>query len=154
MLVLFCMRGCGCIARPVFPAPSDCRERDADSKPRAKTCGEIAKLCLYVAGCLKFESVRPSLRGAQATKQSIPRHFGMVRQHHTSGGSVTSKRKKYPDRCDTEGHKPGKRKPDKHVVSGHGRVLPDDVGLAAKCGTRRRGMPTEHARPGLVIPRQ
>src|SRR6266850_858565 len=23
MLVLFCMRGCGCIERPAFPAPSD-----------------------------------------------------------------------------------------------------------------------------------
>src|SRR6266576_421975 len=38
---------CGCIRHPAFPAPSDCRERDADSKPRAKTCGEIAKPCLY-----------------------------------------------------------------------------------------------------------
>src|SRR5258705_12648018 len=33
---LFCVRGCGRIARPAFPAPSDFRERDADSKPRAK----------------------------------------------------------------------------------------------------------------------
>ncbi len=58
---LFCMRGCGCIARPAFPAPSDFRERDADSKPRAKTCGEIAKPCLYAAGCLKREAAAPKL---------------------------------------------------------------------------------------------
>src|SRR6266403_5098077 len=68
MLVLFCMRGRGRIARPAFPAPSDGRERDVTSKTRAKTCGEIAKPCLYAAGCLKSEAVapkpRPSLRGA------------------------------------------------------------------------------------------
>ena len=83
---LFCMRGRGRIARPAFPAPSDGRERDVTSKTRAKTCGEIARPCPYAAGCLKFEYVRPSLRGAQATKQSIPRHSRMVRQHHTSDG--------------------------------------------------------------------
>src|SRR6266576_5795767 len=68
MLVLFCMRGRGRIARPAFPAPSDGRERDVTSNTRAKTCGEIAKPCLYAAGCLKSEAVapkpRPSLRGA------------------------------------------------------------------------------------------
>src|SRR6266576_5222378 len=79
---------CGRIARPAFPAPSDGRERDGTSKTRAKTCAEIAKPCLYAAGCLKFESVRPSLRGAQATKQSIPRHSRMVRQHHTSDAQL------------------------------------------------------------------
>src|SRR5712672_3509432 len=41
--VLFCMRGCGCIERPAFPAPSDIRRRDAQGKTRAKTRGEIAK---------------------------------------------------------------------------------------------------------------
>src|SRR6202051_1881286 len=36
MLVLFCMRGCGRIERPAFPAPSDFRRRDVFGKPRAK----------------------------------------------------------------------------------------------------------------------
>src|SRR5258707_15544241 len=35
-----------------------------------KSRSEIANLCLYTAGCLKCEAVRPSLRGAEATKQS------------------------------------------------------------------------------------
>src|SRR5260370_42585173 len=30
------MRGCGCIERPAFPAPSDIRGRDVLGKPRAK----------------------------------------------------------------------------------------------------------------------
>jgi hypothetical protein len=47
--------------------------------------------------------------------------------------------KKHPDRRTAEGDKPSKRKPEKHVVSGHGRVLPNDVGLAATCCCRRRG---------------
>src|SRR6266478_4244102 len=61
---------CGCIGRPAFPAPSDLRRREVDWQTSRETCGEIAKLCLYTAGCLKCEAVRPSLRGAQATKQS------------------------------------------------------------------------------------
>jgi len=32
MLVLFCMRGCGRIARPAFPAPSDLRGQDVKAK--------------------------------------------------------------------------------------------------------------------------
>jgi len=43
---LFCTRGCGRIARPAFPAPSFSKGRDVDGKTRAKTRGEIAKLCL------------------------------------------------------------------------------------------------------------
>src|SRR5258706_4891619 len=66
MLVRFfsCVRGCGCIERPAFPAPSDIRRRDAQGKTRAKMRGEIAKPCLATRGCLKFESVR--IRGANA----------------------------------------------------------------------------------------
>jgi hypothetical protein len=47
MLILFCMRGCGRIERPAFPAPSNVRGRDNQSKTRAKTRGEIAKLLLF-----------------------------------------------------------------------------------------------------------
>src|SRR5882724_2672387 len=36
MLILFCMRGCGRIKRPAFPAPSDVRERDVPAKTRAR----------------------------------------------------------------------------------------------------------------------
>src|SRR5207244_5848208 len=45
VLVLFRTRGCGRIARPAFPAPSDFRERDVQDKTRAQSRGEIAKLC-------------------------------------------------------------------------------------------------------------
>src|SRR6266850_8364448 len=41
-----------------------------------------------------------------------------------------SKRKKDPERGTVGSEHPSKRKPDKHVVSGHSPVLPDDVGLA------------------------
>ena len=33
--LFFCTRGCGCIARPAFPAPSDIRGRNVFGKPRA-----------------------------------------------------------------------------------------------------------------------
>src|ERR1700716_3220580 len=42
---LLCTRGCGRIRRPAFPAPSDFRGQDVPAKTRAKTRGEIAKLC-------------------------------------------------------------------------------------------------------------
>jgi hypothetical protein len=47
MLVRFfcCVRGCGRIERPAFPAPSDFRRRLLGTK-LARTRGEIAKLCL------------------------------------------------------------------------------------------------------------
>src|SRR6266478_5190095 len=35
-LFFYHTRGCGCIARPAFPAPSDIRGRDVLGKPRAK----------------------------------------------------------------------------------------------------------------------
>jgi len=50
-------------------------------------------------------------------------------------GRWPSARKKYPDRSATEGHKPGKRKPDKHVVSVHDRVLRNDIGSTANSVT-------------------
>jgi hypothetical protein len=50
-------------------------------------------------------------------------------------GRWPSKRKKYPDRSATEGHKPGKRKPDKHVVSVHDRVLRNDIDSTANSVT-------------------
>jgi hypothetical protein len=41
--ILFRTRGCGCIERPAFPAPSDFREPDFKATSRG-ICGEIAKL--------------------------------------------------------------------------------------------------------------
>src|SRR5258705_6120466 len=58
MLILFCMRGCGCIGHPAFPAPSEFQKAGRSWQTSRETCGEIAKLCLT------------SLRGAPATKQS------------------------------------------------------------------------------------
>src|SRR5260370_1221133 len=46
MLVLFCMRGCGRIERPAFPAPSDLQKAGRSWQTSRETCGEIAKLCL------------------------------------------------------------------------------------------------------------
>jgi hypothetical protein len=54
MLILFCMRGCGRIVRPAFPAPSEFQRAEISGKTRAKTRGEIAKLCLR--GLLLFEN--------------------------------------------------------------------------------------------------
>src|ERR1019366_9481273 len=54
-----CTRGCGRIGRPAFPAPSDWRGRNEQAKTRAK---RAARSRTYIS---------TSLRGAQATKQSI-----------------------------------------------------------------------------------
>src|SRR3981081_4010503 len=56
---LLCTRGCGRIRRPAFPAPSDFQLGRTQSRTRAKTRGEIAKLCL------------PGLARGTGTKQSI-----------------------------------------------------------------------------------
>jgi hypothetical protein len=48
MFILFYMRGCGCIERPAFPAPSTFEGKDFPGKPRAKMRGENAKLCLLL----------------------------------------------------------------------------------------------------------
>src|SRR6478672_10076466 len=61
MLVCFfhCTRGCGRIERPAFPAPSEFQgDRNSKQTSRA-TRGEIAKPCLYAAGGLKCEPLRP-----------------------------------------------------------------------------------------------
>jgi hypothetical protein len=56
MLILFCMRGCGRIVRPAFPAPSDFRGQDV-SQQNSRACGEIAELWLQECCCLKCEAV-------------------------------------------------------------------------------------------------
>jgi hypothetical protein len=43
----FCTQGCGRIARPAFPAPSDFSGPDVDGKTSRNSCGEIAKLWLF-----------------------------------------------------------------------------------------------------------
>jgi hypothetical protein len=48
MLILFCMRGCGRIARPAFPAPSDEEGGRLEQNSRGLR-GEIAQLRLYIA---------------------------------------------------------------------------------------------------------
>jgi len=45
--------------------------------------------------------------------------------------SSVPKRKEHPERRTVGSEQSGKRKPNKHVVSGHSEVLSDDVGLAA-----------------------
>ena len=58
VLILFCMRGCGCFGRPAFPAPSDIRRERHSRQNSRELRGEIAKLCLHTAGCLKGENSR------------------------------------------------------------------------------------------------
>src|SRR5258706_9794058 len=48
MLILFCMRGCGCIERPAFPAPSEFQKAGRSWQTSRGSRGEIAKLCLLV----------------------------------------------------------------------------------------------------------
>ena len=46
MLILFCMRGCGCIERPAFPAPFDCRgpneRQHLAQKSMRRECGNMS----------------------------------------------------------------------------------------------------------------
>src|SRR6266702_8650336 len=46
--------------RPAFPAPSVSGGRDVSRQNSRERRGEIAGPCLYTAGCLKCEAVRPS----------------------------------------------------------------------------------------------
>jgi hypothetical protein len=63
MLFYFCMRGCGCIARPVFPAPSGFRER--------KLIAKLGRIAPRECG-LTFLNV---IARSEATKQSSLLHF-------------------------------------------------------------------------------
>ena len=69
---LFCLRGCGCVERPAFPAPSDvsdalhhCKTR-ADHAARSRRCVFVsAKMDTHVPKIMAASS-----RGANTTKQS------------------------------------------------------------------------------------
>src|SRR5258705_6687960 len=67
MLILFCMRGCGCIERPAFPAPSEFQKAGRSWQTSRETRGEIARPCLNAAGCLKIESV--AMHGARTRRE-------------------------------------------------------------------------------------
>ena len=56
MLILFCMRGCGRIKRPAFPAPSDIRRRDVQGKTRADARRDREAVPMGMR-CLKTESI-------------------------------------------------------------------------------------------------
>jgi hypothetical protein len=53
MLILFCMRGCGRIARPAFPAPSDFHRAGRFLQNSRDMRGEIADPHLDVIACDK-----------------------------------------------------------------------------------------------------
>src|SRR5207247_299951 len=55
VLFLFCMRGCGRIGRPAFPAPSDLRGREIQANLARKPRRDREAVSM-LAGCLKFES--------------------------------------------------------------------------------------------------
>src|SRR5258707_2008398 len=46
MLILFCMRGCGRIERPAFPAPSDLRRREIQAKLARKAAARSRSCAL------------------------------------------------------------------------------------------------------------
>src|SRR5258707_10013068 len=46
VFVFYHTRGCGCIERPAFPAPSDIQGEGHRRKTSGRTCSEIAKLRL------------------------------------------------------------------------------------------------------------
>src|SRR5258705_4059776 len=46
MLILFCMRGCGRIERPAFPAPSDLRRREIQAKLARKAAARSRNCAL------------------------------------------------------------------------------------------------------------
>src|SRR5258705_11751372 len=85
MLVLFCMRGCGCIERPAFPAPSDLRRRDVFGKPRAKAAAR-SRRCV-------FFSLAPRLRGEGWGEGLSPR-FGLAKVPLTRRYAPTSPRRR------------------------------------------------------------
>ena len=70
MLVCFfiCTRGCGRIARPAFPAPSDIKGTRNSGKTRAESRGEIADLCVGNTNAPRFHLSSPGLTG----RPSIP----------------------------------------------------------------------------------
>jgi hypothetical protein len=53
-----CMRGCGRIERPAFPAPSDWRA-DEFMHTSGKSCRENANLCLNVIASVAKQSILP-----------------------------------------------------------------------------------------------
>jgi hypothetical protein len=59
-----CTRGCGCIERPAFPAPSEFRERDINGKTSGAPRREIAES--YV------KCHNSSLRGANRSRECAP----------------------------------------------------------------------------------
>jgi hypothetical protein len=51
---------------------------------------------------------------------------------------LATKRQQRPDRRTEESANQAIEKPEKQVVSGHGWVLPNDIGSVAQCNARRR----------------
>src|SRR5258706_2242568 len=60
MLVLFCMRGCGCIVRPAFPAPSIIE---------GHCLAKLGRIAPRECGVMKFFT---SLRGANGSRECAP----------------------------------------------------------------------------------
>ena len=73
-LFLFCMRGCGRVGRPAFPAPSEFQKAGRSWQTSREACGEIAKPCLCTASCLKIESV--AMHGARTRQDPASRPKG------------------------------------------------------------------------------
>ena len=73
--VLFCTRGCGCIGRPAFPAPSDSRGQHVQGKTRVDARRDREAVSREVRGCLKLKS--PAMQpGTNAPPMRRPREAG------------------------------------------------------------------------------
>src|SRR5450755_3487983 len=90
MLILFCMRGCGRIERPAFPAPSDWRGREVQGITRAKRAARSQscvwewlfenRICSRMSEMLivshHAEGSRPLLAGAGGVELQRPDALG------------------------------------------------------------------------------
>src|SRR6266700_862734 len=82
-----CMRGCGRIERPAFPAPSDFRRREVKKKTRVHAARSRSRgYC-----CFKIESGKPHSRLSSSAKADDPafqRHQRQTEAPRRTGYSV------------------------------------------------------------------
>src|ERR1700694_6283903 len=120
MLILFCMRGCGRIVRPAFPAPSDFRRRDVQvnlarnarrdreavsafearifsysssvSLRTCATCADVPSPLVGEGGFAKRRRVRGSLRGDRPLirRGLRPRHLLPPGEEEENEGTLCS----------------------------------------------------------------
>src|SRR5204863_4736226 len=89
---LFCMRGCGRIERPAFPAPSDLQMAH-QSKTRVLMRGEIANAWLQTTALLQR---RLGCNEALAANEAATRHKTTLRPAISTGGRRSNENVGWP----------------------------------------------------------